>query len=848
MWPSREPLVVPSLCFAAGIWAASCIPFTSFELAAAALAVAMCAALAARRAPRLLWLPWAALALLAGAAASLRQGPLPEPELDAADGELLLVAGCVVDLPAVEGPRTRFPIEIEPGYRVLAALTAREGEVLPPLGYGQNVELVAKVRKPRNFGNPGAFDYRRYLGRRQVYWLASARGVDKLRILPGRCGSALEGAVLASRDWITNRLKAASGSDPRAARLLPALLVGDDAGVERSWTEDFRRTGTYHALVISGLHITVVAGLALFLFRILALPLPATLLLSAALAWAYAVVANWQPPVVRSAAGFTLFLVARWFFRRGRLLNLLAATALAILAADPAQLFEPSFQLTFLAVAAIGAIGSPLLNRWPAPLAAGLRALPDPARDLRRPPHVAQFRIELRLLAETISVWTAIGQSIVERVLAVAVRVFFWIVEMTVISVVVQLCLGIALIAYFHQFSLTSAAANLTVAPLLTLAVPLALLTALTGWAWMGASAGALIGAASASAAWWAALEPLWRIPDPPGLAVVAVAACLLGFAVTALRGSRAVVLLASFSLAVAAMAALALVPFARPPRGRLELTAIDVGQGDALLLGFPDGQWMLVDAGGIPVFDPRLKPRLEIGEDVVSPYLWRRGIRRLDIVAATHLHDDHAAGLPAAIRNFGPREVWISRRRDGPLLEAIGEAARAVGARVLTRSETQVYRFGEAQLRILWPPPSKETSGEPANDDSLVFDLRYGKHRFLLTGDAGPEVERRLLENGRVEEIDVLKVAHHGGRSSTTLPFLDAGRPLFAVVSAGPGNTYGHPHPDTVGRLRSRGARLYRTDLHGRITIQTDGTRLSIATGPDSTGNLPALWEKLSY
>jgi competence protein ComEC len=401
------------------------------------------------------------------------------------------------------------------------------------------------------------------------------------------------------------------------------------------------------------------------------------------------------------------------------------------------------------------------------------------------------------------------------------------------------------MVIYFHQFSVTSILANVFIVPPLTLAVPAGFVAALTGWAWVGWIAQVLIRFAVDAAGWWVDLEPGWRIPDPPAWAAVILGGSIGLLGVLAFRGSRTRYVLASAAVTAVACTTLLAFPFAPLiPERQLELTAIDVGQGESLLAAFPDGRIMLIDGGGIPTFDPRLKPRLEIGEDVVSPYLWQRQIRHIDIVAATHLHDDHVAGLPAVIRNFRPGEVWTGAVADSAAWRNLQEAANETGTRMVQICSPAMVRIGGVEVRALAPSPEYVSGQEPRNDDSLVLALTYGKHRFLLTGDIGPAVEDKLLASGMLDEIDVLKVAHHGGKTSTSSAFLDAVRPLFAIISAGHGNLYGHPNPAVIERLYGTGTRIFRTDVDGRTTFRTDGRRLEIETGGGSVR--PALSEKL--
>jgi competence protein ComEC len=264
---------------------------------------------------------------------------------------------------------------------------------------------------------------------------------------------------------------------------------------------------------------------------------------------------------------------------------------------------------------------------------------------------------------------------------------------------------------------------------------------------------------------------------------------------------------------------------------GELELTAIDVGQGDSLLVLFPDGKRMLVDGGGIPAFGRIARSQLDIGEDVVAPYLWDRGYRTLDVVALSHAHEDHSGGLGALIADFHPREVWTGFTPDGPEWRAVHDKAVAVGARIMPLRAPSRFVFSGAAIEVLAPSTNYFPADEPKNNDSLVLRVTFGERSFFLSGDVERPIEQEMAYTNELRSTDVLKVAHHGSRTSSTEEFLSAVQPAFAVISAGFENSYGHPHPTVVARLREHHAAILRTDVDGMITIRTDGRRIHVQT-----------------
>jgi len=605
-------------------------------------------------------------------------------------------------------------------------------------------------------------------------------------------------------------------------------MIGETYQVQRVWTEQFRNTGTYHAIVISGTHTVVLAAFLMLVLRLCFVRREAALFVTAALLWLYALVTGWGSPCVRCAAGFTLFALATYFSRQRRTLNILAAVAIGFLVLDPEQMFEASFQLTFLAVGFIGAFATPLLQRTAYPRARALADLPDTGRDLHLAPVAAQFRVEMRLLAETVRQWTRLPERASCLAIGIPARVLLYAFQLAVVSAIVQLGLALPMVVYFHRIGFSGVSANTIVVPLMCAVIPVGFIAIFTGWAWVAKAAGWLLAASHAAVNWHMHLEPNWRIPDPPLWLGIAIGVGLI-LAVLARSASR--LWFAAAAGALAALLALLLWhPFAPAiARNSLEMTVVDVGQGDSILLTFPDGKLMLVDGGGIPTFGRRAPSQMDIGEDVVSPYLWERSIRHIDVMACTHAHADHIGGLPSLLENFHTRELWTGANSENPAWCALRDRARRDGVRIVPLHRGQRFAYGGAELEVLAPSLDYVPKEAPHNNDSLAFRVTFGRHSFLLSGDIERQVEAELVAEGLVRKTDVLKVPHHGSKTSSTGAFLDLARPAFAVMSAGFENSYGHPHAEVLERYQERQSCVLRTDLDGLVTVRSDGRRLQM-------------------
>jgi competence protein ComEC len=664
----REPLVAPLVAVMCGVFIGSRLDFRGNELLLPMVAFAGLAVTShLTNSHRLAVTSCFAAFVLAGAFLAVAHRPAAPPELNTGDLETVILSGCIVEPGFLNHERDQFTLELEPGARMRVSLYLREGQEPPDLSYGQLVEFAGKTRRPRNYRNPGDFDNVGFLARQSIYWTASVPAGEHIKVLPGRCGSRFWAAIYAMRVASLERIESLYEGSPYDIAMMQATLIGESSGLEKVWTQDFRSTGTFHALVISGGHVAVLAAFFLFLLRLCFIPRNWAGIATALAAWLYACITGWQAPVIRSATALTLFAIGRCFYRQGRLLNLLAATALLFLVCDPGQLFDASFQLSFLSVALIALFVVPIVENTSEPVADALQAVDPPRHGASIPPRTAQIAVELRLVLDTLRLMIP---GFPAWLFTFPFRIALYFYELVLTSAIIQIGLALPMAMYFHRVSFSGLSANAIVVPLLSLAVPFGFVAILTNSEPAARIAGFLLDLSRRTAAWHAHLEPSWRIPDPPAWIAIAFVLALIW---AAMRWKNAWFRLPG---AVAAVTFLVLIvwypfsPVAVPHT--LELTAIDVGQGDSLLVGLPDGRLMLVDAGGILTFGRRTKPKIDIGEDVISPYLWNREIKHLDIVAMTHAHADHAGGLPAILENFRPRELWTGAVPTGPEWEPI--------------------------------------------------------------------------------------------------------------------------------------------------------------------------------
>jgi competence protein ComEC len=755
------------------------------------------------------------------------------------------------------------------------------------LDYGSRIRVLVRLERARRYANPGSPDFNDFLERQGC----DLKGVIKSPLLIERIDAGRASRPLATLYHLRLRTMDALNSrfNPRVAGTLNAMLVGNRYFLEPAASERLREASTFHTLSISGMHISIIAWALLGGRSRLKRRKAARVISCLGVLWAYAIMVGLAPPVTRATAMITIGLMGPLLFRRSVSINTVALAAFIMLALKPALVADPGFQLSFIAVAAIAVLALPIAEKlrrvgeW------------RPTSHMPHPPschRVGRYLAEslfwdhrafdeemrkspIRYRLKKAGAARALSRLRMQGVLRGAILLL-------ITSAAIQLSTLPLMALYFNRVAPVGVLLNV-VAGLLT---GVLMLTAL------GAIA---IGAVSALIAaqlervvnlahyllvngiapfveiplatfrvahyegWHSIIYALYFVP----LAMLAVlidrwqpvdrvsavdrtrsgAARALGnlAAPSRLHVSRSIVCALSMTAALVAVI--------RPPindaNGRLTIHFLDVGQGDCALVVFPHGKTLLVDGGGELRFGRRAQNgrgdepeegdqgnTFSIGEAVVSRFIWSLGRTRVDYVLATHAHADHIGGLSDVVRNLSVGQAIVGHAPAADReYDQFATAVNRYGIRLSAVSAGERFEIDGVSIEVLWPPPARDSQVTSGNDDSVVLRLVSGSVSILLAGDIEQAAEDTLVASGVDLRADILKVPHHGSRTSSTDAFIDAVNPKYAVISVGERSRFGHPHRAVIDRYLARGVKLLQTGRDGMVTVETDGSSLDVRT-----------------
>jgi competence protein ComEC len=648
---------------------------------------------------------------------------------------------------------------------------------------GRSVRAPALLRRPARYLDWGLPDQERAMARRGVTLVGTIKSASLVQTIAR--GWWWEEAAAAVRAATRSAIGAhVLPRSAQAAAIATALLIGDRAAIDEQTERRLQEAGTYHVIAISGGNIAILAGLSLGILSWLGLRGRVAALATIALLSCYAIVASGGASVARATMMAGIYLVVRLIDQRTAAANAIGLSAAALLLTNPLTMFDVGFWLTFGATSAI---------------LVGLSRVQMPQQRWT----AAVFALFLSSVCAELAL-APVAATIFQRVTVAGLVLNFAAIPcMTIVQ------LAAMLLVVLHVVGMTAVAS------------------------WLGVvvvqATGGLIGSARLlDVAPWLT----WRVPSASAVVLSLYYAALLLWWWTSRSSVRSRSHLARASMALAACLFLWIVvaPAARTRAhgdGRLHLTLIDVGQGDAMLVTFPNGCTLVVDTGGVTV-----KGDFDIGDRVLGPALRARQLLRLDYLVVTHGDPDHIGGARAIVRDFQPREVWwsVPVANHEPTARVRAEAERARASwRTLQRGDG--VEIGGVDVRVLHPPAPDWERQKVRNNDSIVLELRFGRVSMLLTGDIGREVEQEILASLDLLPMVVLKVPHHGSGTSSSEEFVQRLKPAVALIGVGRANPYGHPVPSVLERYREQGTEIFRTDRDGEVEVTTDGATVDVRT-----------------
>lgn len=760
------------------------------------------------------------------------------------------------------------------------------------LDYGSRIRVLVRLERARSYLNPGSPNFNDFL-ERHGYDLKGVIKSPLLIEKIGEASHQNAFAVLYRlRLQLIKVIDKRFNS--RVAGTLKAMLTGNRYFLNAETVERLREGSTFHTLVIAGLHIGIIAWALLGRRTATKRRRPVRVIVCLLVLWSYATMVGLAPPVARATTMITVGLVGPLLFRRSASVNTVALSAFIMLALKPALVADPGFQLSFAAVAGIVALALPLVRKlqqigqWrptsrtphPPSCSRAVRYFAETLFWNERAFKDEMKRAPIRYRIEKAGAARVLGSLRVQPVIR-------GVVLLMITSAAIQLSTLPLMALYFNRVAPIGVLLNV-LAGLLTGVLMLSAVGAIVTGALNEGIASAFVHVVNGAhvvlvneivpfvdlpfatfrvahhTGWHTIVYALYFVPvamlavlldrwSPVDLVLpVARANASSGREVTHFPRRKRVPLLLCALATVAALVAV-IRPAVNQPNGKLIVYFLDVGQGDSALVVFPRGKTLLVDGGGEIRFAKGDSGRgpgpndwaqgdgseqgfpdqaFSIGEAVVSRFIWSLGRTRVDYVLATHAHADHIGGLVDVVRDFKIGEAVVGHApTSDPEFDRFRKAVarRHVPLSVLKSGEH--FKIDDVGIDVLWPPPAQGPTATSGNEDSVVLRLHYGSISILLAGDIERNAEDSLVVSGVNLQADVLKVPHHGSRTSSTEGFINAVNPRYAVISVGERSRFGHPHPSVVERYKTHGVNLLQTGRDGMVTVETDGVVISVTS-----------------
>ncbi|MDD5427961.1 MAG: DNA internalization-related competence protein ComEC/Rec2 [Candidatus Omnitrophica bacterium] len=643
-----------------------------------------------------------------------------------------------------------------------------------PLFFGNEVILQGVISKPHGLKNPGLFDYAEYLAIKNIYCRLRVGEGNTVEIFKKDAAGPVETAAYKIRHKMLALIDEYMAMP--YSGFLKAILVGDKTGLKDVIQDDFIKTGTVHVIAVSGLQVGLIALVFLAIFRIFGLPRKVNLIVTASLLAVYAFIGGANPPVARAVIMFAIYVIGYLIDRDSDILNSLSLAALAILLWNPKELFDPSFQLSFVSVASTIIFAPKIYAVFPE------------AKFKKNP-------------------WDLPARAYKYITVGISVSVAAWIGSFPIIA------------SYFNILSPVSIVANLIAVPALFLLVAVSFVFFAACFVWAGAAAFIAQGLELFERSIFAANSFMANMPmaffrvGKLSPAAVIFYYFLVSFIIVPPKKRTVIAALVVLNIFVWAS-------LIRDSAGSLKVTFLDVGQGDSAFVEFPGGNNMLIDAGPGGEED-----RADMGESVVAPLLWNKGIGTISAVVVSHFHDDHTGGIPYVLKNFKIGCVIDSGASGAENENIYNEYLRLVkgkNIRRLTVREGDIIKFpGGAEMFVLNPEKDKKISD--SNDNSLVLKLSGKNFRALFCGDIKDRAVSRIITYENFLRSDVIKIPHHGGdlgSAKVITQFIDAVSPSVSVISVGNLNKYGMPSKETLNIINTSNSKTYMTKEDGAIEI----------------------------